>query len=177
MRKVKYLALAAFFLVPSAIAAEDVSQQELICMAENIYHEAGNQSLAGKVAVGLVVMNRVTDKRWPQTICEVVKEGPVRESWKTRQNPKVLAEDREYYPVRDKCQFSWYCDGKPDYIDTNSVAWKVSLNTAYKILYGNRYSGLLEGATFYHADYVSPSWRLDMTLVTQIDNHIFYRKD
>ena len=52
MRKVKYLALAAFFLAPSSIAAGDVSQQELICMAENIYHEAGNQSLAGKVAVG-----------------------------------------------------------------------------------------------------------------------------
>ena len=33
----------------------------LMCMAVNIYHEAGNQSMVGQMAVGQVVLNRVED--------------------------------------------------------------------------------------------------------------------
>jgi len=175
--KIYKLVLVALLFSSSALAEDSYSESDLYCMAENIYHESGNQSLVGKVAVGLVVLNRTLDSRWPSTICDVVKEGPLKESWKTKQDPNVAPEDRVYYPIKHRCQFSWWCDGKPEYINKNSVVWKLSLNTAYKILYSDKYHGLVEGATFYHADYVSPSWRLDMTLVTQIDNHIFYRKD
>ena len=41
----------------------------------------------------------------------------------------------------------------------------------------DRYSGIVEGATHYHADYVNPDWNQTITLVTKIDNHIFYRWD
>ena len=44
-----------------------------ICLALNTYHEAKNQSLVGQVATAQVVMNRVEDDRFPNTICEVVK--------------------------------------------------------------------------------------------------------
>ena len=43
-------------------------------MAVNIYHEAGNQSMIGQMAVGQVVLNRVADNRFPDTVCEVVKQ-------------------------------------------------------------------------------------------------------
>ena len=52
-----------------------------ICLALNTYHEAKNQSLVGQIATAQVVMNRVEDKRFPNTICEVVKQGPTRPSW------------------------------------------------------------------------------------------------
>ena len=50
----------------------------------NVFHEAKNQSVEGQIAVAEVVMNRV-DTRYPNTVCEVVYQGPTRESWKTRQ--------------------------------------------------------------------------------------------
>ena len=52
-----------------------------ICLALNTYHEAKNQSLVGQIATAQVVMNRVEDDRFPNTICEVVKQGPTRPSW------------------------------------------------------------------------------------------------
>ena len=53
----------------------------VICLALNTYHEAKNQSLVGQVATAQVVMNRVADDRFPNTLCEVVKQGPTRPSW------------------------------------------------------------------------------------------------
>ena len=83
-------------------------------MAKNIYFEAKSESFAGQAAVALVVLNRVKHKAFPSTICEVIYEGPLYESWKTRQIPDLPQELRTYYPRRDRCQFSWYCDGKAD---------------------------------------------------------------
>ena len=82
-----------------------VTHEEVTCLAENMYYEARNQSFAGQLAVSNVVMNRVADDRYPDTICEVVKQGPVRPSWKGT---------GEMIPVRNRCQFSWWCDGKSD---------------------------------------------------------------
>ena len=75
------------------------------CLALNMYHEARGQGSAGLLAVTSVVLNRVKDKRFPNTICEVIYEGPMKESWKNKGT---------FYPIRSKCQFSWWCDGKSD---------------------------------------------------------------
>ena len=77
------------------------------CMADNIYFEARNQGTAGWSAVASVTLNRVQDKRFPNTVCEVVRQGPTRESWK---------QNGEFYPLKHRCQFSWYCDGKADVV-------------------------------------------------------------
>ena len=53
---------------------------ELYCLAQNVYFEAKSEPLAGQYAVADVVLNRVKDTRYPNTICEVVKEGPIKES-------------------------------------------------------------------------------------------------
>ena len=47
----------------------------LKCMALNIYHEARGDNYAGKVAVSDVVLNRVNDTRYPNTICDVIYQG------------------------------------------------------------------------------------------------------
>jgi spore germination cell wall hydrolase CwlJ-like protein len=77
------------------------------------------------------------------------------------------------------CQFSWYCDGKADDIRSteNNHAWRTAQDIAFNIMVFNKYNGLVEGATHYHADYVDPDWSKTITLVTKIDDHIFYRWD
>ena len=65
---------------------------EVQCLAENIYFEARAESYGGKAAVGNVTRNRVEDSRWPSTYCEVVMQGPVRESWKTKQHSDLKSD-------------------------------------------------------------------------------------
>ena len=137
----------------------------LMCLALNTYHEAKNQSLVGQIATAQVVMNRVEDKRFPNTICEVVKQGPTRPSW---EDPK------KEYPVRHKCQFSWYCDGKSDKAK-DSDSWRRAQVIAYMLHINRKYRGITEGSTHYHATYVSPKWAPELDLVGRIGTHIFYR--
>ena len=147
---------------------------ELFCLAQNIFHEAGTESYMGKVAVALVTLNRVRDTRYPSNVCAVIKQGPVRESWKTRITDDPS--DAVFYPIRNKCQISWYCDGKDDKIK-DGTGWKQAQEIAMYTLVLHQYRGLIEGATHYHADYVAPDWRHHLTLIGKIDRHIFYRWD
>jgi spore germination cell wall hydrolase CwlJ-like protein len=157
---------------------ELVKQEEVNCLALNIYREANNQSVVGMIAVGRVVMNRVMDRRYPPDTCSVIFEGPLVESWKTRRNTKLADKDRIYYPKRDRCQFSWYCDGKRDELinKENNRAWKTAEDIAYQILAFDKWRGVLEGATHYHANYVSPSLSHKLKHIATIDDHIFYKR-
>ena len=137
--------------------------EALLCLSLNTYFEARDQSLIGQIATAQVVMNRVKDERYPDTVCEVVKQGETY-SWKPD------------YPVRNRCQFSWYCDGKSDEPDRNSFAWEKAVTVAHGVYYGNL-DDFVEGATHYHAYYVSPEWASSKTYITRIDDHIFYRWD
>ena len=132
-----------------------------ICLALNTYHEAKNQSMVGQVATAQVVMNRVADSRYPNTVCEVVKQGP-----------KYKGSD---VPVRHKCQFSWYCDGKSDEPKLDSKEWFKAKDYARIVLSGRIALDVTEGATHYHATYVRPAWAKTKTRTTRIEKHIFYR--
>ena len=90
-----------------------------------------------------------------------------------KQFPDLPDHKRKYYPKRHQCQFSWYCDGKADRIYDKKAYAKIYA-LAIRIISG-RYNGLIEGATHYHADYVSPSWSKSHTYIGQIADHIFYR--
>lgn len=124
----------------------------LMCMAMNIYHEARNESTIGQLAVGQVVMNRVQDPRFPNNVCDVIKQGGTK---------------------RHRCQFSWYCDGEPDR-PLNKRAFQESQENAITVMNG-WVGGFMDGATHYHADYVNPKWRHEKTFIVKIDSHIFYR--
>ena len=150
------------------------SEPELYCLALNIYHESRSDNMAGQAAVADVVLNRVTDARYPNTICEVVKEGPIRESWKTRQDPNLSDSERKFNPVRNRCQFSWWCDGKSDE-PRQPLAWRKAQEIAYHLVHNNLFRGISEGATHYHATYVDPHWNKSMIEIGRIGEHIFYR--
>jgi spore germination cell wall hydrolase CwlJ-like protein len=131
------------------------------CLASNIYWESRNQSLGGKMAVAQVVMNRVDNERFPDTICSVVKQT-------------------KYYPsggidLHD-CQFSWYCDGRGDEpFENEQHIYEDAFYLAVNMM-DNRTMDMTEGATHYHSDKVYPYWADSLQRMTQIDNHIFYKR-
>jgi len=150
--------------------------EQIFCLARNIYWEARNQSKLGMIAVGRVVINRVNSDRYPSTICEVVHEGPTRESWKTRKDETLADKDRKFYPIRNRCQFSWYCDGASDKIvQGEEEIYQLSYSIARSIVLHNKWEGVVEGATHYHADYVNPTWGDKNKLKVKIDDHLFYK--
>ena len=163
-------ALLAGFLFFSPVNATEVKYDisSIKCLTDNMYHEARGQGTAGLLAVSSVVLNRVKDKRFPNTICEVVKQGPMRESWK--KNGKFL-------PLRNKCQFSWWCDGKSD-VPRDMTTYNKLLKIAEALIYHKvPFIDITDGALFYHADYVTPGWAKTKQKTVEIQDHIFYRLD
>ena len=155
--------------VPSPPAVSPVpeepfySERELECLALNSYFEARNQSLAGQIAVAQVVLNRVKSEHYPNTICEVIQQGPTYENWKGN----VL-------PVRNQCHFSWWCDGMSD-IPQDKETYSNILSIMQDLL-DNKTLDITEGSVYYHADYVKPSWANEVQQTLTIDNHIFYKR-
>jgi spore germination cell wall hydrolase CwlJ-like protein len=105
-------------------------------------------------------MNRVKDERYPNNVCDVVKQG-LTYKW----NPCI--------PVKHRCQFSWYCDGKSDEIRPTEN-WYKSQIIALQLMDG-KFNGVIEGATHYHASWVYPKWRHTLTYIAQVGDHLFYR--
>jgi hypothetical protein len=124
----------------------------LDCLSLNIYHEARGEPQDGQLAVAKVVMNRVSDPRFPNDVCGVVTDGGTREP--------------------GRCQFSWWCDGKSDK-PRDAAAWRDSRSLAKDVLAG-KFDDPTGGALWYHADYVQPNWRMDITKGPKIGRHIFY---
>lgn len=149
--------------------------EDIRCLAENIYHEARNQGTAGWLAVASVTLNRVTDDRFPDTICGVVFQAETKESWKTKSKKDIPDAERIFYPVRHRCQFSWYCDGKADDINHISIFLEIMTFTKFILTSQIMMFDITDGATFYHADYVTPSWAKSKTKTIEIGDHIFYR--
>lgn len=135
-----------------ALDASKAVDEELHCLALNIYHEARSEPHKGQIAVARVTLNRVESKAFPGSVCDVVKQGGEK---------------------RNRCQFSWWCDGKSDH-PTDSHAWRRSLEIGKRVL-SDKTSDPTDGALFYHADYVKPKWSRTFNRTAQIGRHLFYR--
>ena len=125
----------------------------LMCLALNVYHEARSEPLQGQAAVAHVVLNRVASGRWPDDVCSVVHQG--------------------YEKGKFKCQFTWYCDGKPDE-PTEILAWARSVLVANQVLTGV-VPDVTNGATHYHARYVNPYWSASLSKTVTYGSHLFYK--
>ncbi len=130
-------------------------EEALKCLALNDYWEARGESLPGRVAVAMVVLNRVHDDRYPDDVCGVVTEN------------------RGTMPYA--CQFSWHCDGRDD-TPHETTAWERSLLLAAAVLHAQ---GSMDdpsrGALWYHARSVTPDWSSLLEPSKTIGNHVFYR--
>jgi len=129
-----------------------INHEDVLWMAFNIYHEARNQSRLGKIAVGVVTLNR---KREDQNVHAVVT-SPMQFSWYNQhlknKNVKVPKESPEWNECLEIAKFV------------------LTLESDHDIMV------LFNGATHFHTTKVNPTWKKSMTKVVQIDDHIFYRK-
>jgi spore germination cell wall hydrolase CwlJ-like protein len=121
-----------------------------LCLALAVYYEARSEPFDGQLAVAEVVMNRVESERFPDDVCAVVTQGGER---------------------RDKCQFSFYCDGKPEN-PRHLIAWTRAQEVAEWVINGEQRLGLT--ATHYHADYVEPDWMDDYVYLGRVGTHLYY---
>lgn len=153
-------------------------QDELTCLACNIYHEARDQPEQGQLAVAMVTLNRLRTADFPKSICEVVWE-----------------KGRDHRTGRTVAQFSWTLDDRPDRV-TEPAAWEKAKALASRALATLAPSGAPPGAPpgaaagpmsipdpsigalYFHADSVTPDWSADrgLRLVTRIGNHLFYAR-
>lgn len=140
----KLLFIAALFAASPAQANE----QQIQCLAQNAYFEAGNQGTSGMQAVTNVVMNRVKDKRFPNTPCKVIKQR-----------------------TRKSCQFSWVCANlkvKDRSLYDRSVA-------IVRQVYYNKIPDNTNGALYFHERRYRPYWSYKMKLTIRVGDHKFYR--
>ena len=72
---VSMLGFIGYITLAHAETPSKIQDEDLECLALNIYHEARSESLAGQYAVADVTINRVRDRRYPSTICGVVKQA------------------------------------------------------------------------------------------------------
>ncbi len=127
-------------LLLGLLASPTNASTDLQCLAKAIYFEARGESLTGQLAVGHVILNRVKHTQFPNTICEVI------------------------YQTKPNCQFSWYCDGKPDTIPHSSSAELAQ--TLAKQLLNNNVPDMTNGALFFK--------RKGNKNGIEIGNHVFY---
>jgi spore germination cell wall hydrolase CwlJ-like protein len=152
---------------PQGQTLAEKQARQFECLAQAVYFEARSESENGQIAVARVVLNRVASNRYPDTICGVVYQGKQR---------------------RNRCQFSFACDGRPETI-TEPKAWREAMvQAAWALACDNacqaaadRAKGLMGTpieealvATHYHADYVQPQWADKLERMAQIGRHIFY---
>ncbi len=127
------------------------------CMARAVYFEARSESRQGQLAVATVILNRTRSLHYPSSICGVVYQGASR---------------------LNSCQFSFACDGKPDF-PQHDRAWETAREITALALADDRTTGddqmqIVATATHYHADYVRPRWSRSLHRLTKIGRHIFY---
>ena len=145
--------LVVFFLLISTTKADNFN-----CLVEALYHEARSESFIGMLSVANVILTRKESSNFPSTICKVVHQGKY---WKGK-------------PIKDKCHFSYWCDGRPERF-TDIAGLIKSINVAEMSLNGIQIKQTV-GATHYHASYVTPGWASDPNFKSlgQIGTHVFY---
>ena len=124
----------------------------LTCLAVAIFFEARGEPYEGKEAVANVIINRVEDVRYPDSVCCVVNEHRA---------------------------FSYTYDGLHDDPERHTghqdkIAWVDSQQVAKDALEG---SLLGITSTHYHTTNVLPLWAEHYSLDTRIGNHLFYTND
>lgn len=139
-------------------AMKKIDPRQLACMAKNIFFEAGYETEDGKIAVGLVVLNRVR-YGFAKTPCDVIYQSTV-----------IEQEDKE---PRKLCQFSWVCEDKDD-PSTHNPMYKRAERIAKEVLMGFHNGFIPANVLFFHATSVDPQWKYYPVMT--IGNHVFYSK-
>ena len=125
-----------------------------MCLAMALFFEARSEPVEAQLAIAEVIMNRVEDDRWPDTICNVVRQGEER---------------------RHRCQLSFMCDGQPERPADNPIeqrAWEDAHELAEQILADPSVLPGLPSDHYVRTD-VQRVWMNDLFYVDTIGSHMF----
>ena len=128
-------------------------EEPIPCLARSIYWEAKGVPGRDMKAVANVVMNRVAHEGFPNSICAVVTEG-------SEQPP---------------CQFSWWCDGRPDEV-VEPDAYEIAKEVARQAI-NLELDDLTGGALYFHHRSVSPDWASVYPQTAETEQFLFYRPE
>ena len=123
----------------------------ITCLSRAIYWEARGLGTEDMAAVANVVMNRLADEEFPDTVCAVVRQGG-------EQRP---------------CQFSWWCDGRAD-VAENEEVYADAKEIARRAL-NRQLTDRTSGALYFHNRRLSPSWAAKFIKTAEIGKHVFYK--
>lgn len=127
---------------------------EWACLTEALYFEARGESVKGMFAVAEVIMNRVENSGYPDTICGVINQGT---------------------GERYRCQFTYNCDGRAEVYNEPRAYERVG--KVARLTLDGVVPDLTDGATHYHTKSVSPSWARVYPRTATIGYHHFYRQE
>jgi spore germination cell wall hydrolase CwlJ-like protein len=169
------------------IATPFLSDKDVECLARNIFYESGSEPKEGKIAVGLVTVNRAQDPRFGRSVCEVVKARTV--IAKTREVKRTEVVRVGYFGPPEKvtsvstvteqvpvCQFSWVCGGYAKKPKPDDARWVESQEIAEGIARGDyeEYRAKYGNALFFHGAAIRPVWAKTKKFVTKTGHHLFY---
>jgi spore germination cell wall hydrolase CwlJ-like protein len=166
----------------TAISTPVINVKELTCLAKNIFFEAANEPEEGKVAVGLVTLNRVRDGRFANSVCGVVDQRTTRVVQKehTRTIKTVWGPKTEKFTVLERfttCQFSWRCmttktpkSQDERWIESQEIARNLLASEDTYALYRDKYASAL----YFHATGIRPAWAKQKDRVSKVGGHYFY---
>ena len=181
------ISIIALAVLAPCHAKEVGKQSDLECLARNIYYEAASEPEEGKVAVGLVTINRSNRGDFPTSICGVVNQRTVLSvphqvtKVRTVTEGKIfkktyqVKETQTVWSSRSVCQFSWRCEHARA-IRKDDVRWDASMAVATELLNGG-YQDLRDkyrDAIYFHERHIRPSWAKQKQLIERIGGHIFY---
>jgi spore germination cell wall hydrolase CwlJ-like protein len=132
-------------------AGKEPSDDVITCLARTIYWEARGSGVAGMEAIANVVMNRLGHEGFPSTICGIVKQGSEQHA----------------------CQFSWWCDGRPDSAQ-DQTSYAAAKEVARKAL-NRKLKDVTSGAMYFHGKGSAPDWSKQYIRTTTIGTHVFYK--
>lgn len=132
------------------------ANDEKLCLTKAIYYEARGESDNGQWAVANVIINRAMSDRYPTTMCGVIFQNAA---------------------VRNGCQFSFACDGRPE-LGSERQAWikanRIASAAFSEFQHGQRPGVVPKNALFYHNRTVVPDWSSSYREVAEIGGHLFY---
>ncbi|GKS68317.1 cell wall hydrolase [Nitrosomonas sp. PY1] len=132
-------------------SGKEPMEDAITCLARTIYWEARGTSISGMEVVANVVMNRVGHEGFPETVCGVVKQGQ----------------------EKGACQFSWWCDGRPD--DAKEDESYATAKEITRKALNHQLVDQTNGALYFHHKKVSPSWSKEYIKTTEVEDFLFYK--
>lgn len=128
---------------------QKVSEKDLKCLADNLYHEARSEGIMGMAAVAYVTINRLAHRKYPGSVCGVVHQ-PYQFSWTNVKHSLKVTETNSYQ--------------------------QAMVVAKHVLQFGNAFD-ITQGSIFFHVKSMKrPKWTRDLIVVAVIGNHVFYKE-